>query len=113
MARYYTESASGRLREVIAQDDSGVLSGALYSRENGQTEIRTAFYYPKDDLWIKLPEWQKPRKVSTTSRDYLDFVRRCERGPYTATTPSEIMERPGSAEEVILAVFEAARPDVA
>jgi len=58
-----------------------------------------------DETTIKLPEWKEPRKVKTNTKEFLDFVRRCERNYYMETTPTEIREYEGTREEVIEAAL--------
>ncbi len=111
MARYYTENIDGRIRSVVAQDETGLYGGAIYRIGAEAPALRTVQHWPPSMLWIKLPEWPEPREVSTTSRDYLECRRRVERGSYTTTIASGMQEMPGTAEEVIRRVLEQASPD--
>lgn len=100
MTRYYMELIDGRIDEVVAQDETGVWIGVVFDSPDGPT-LKVRQYMEAEETIAKLPEWKQPRRVLTTSVDYLDFLRRCERGAYVESVPTEIRERLGSAEEVI------------
>jgi len=98
MARYYSEMFNGKVTKVIAQDETGIyssISGSIVKRDS-PTQIT-----------IHLPGWRKPRKISTTDKDYLEYVRLYERNSYMRTSPTEIKEMVGSAKEVIKKVLAA------
>lgn len=101
MVRYYTEELDCHIDHLIVQDDKGVYT-AKQIRPNtvGVLCIRSA-----RPFLIKLPEWEDCREVDTTSREYLEFIRWWERGPYTVTRPSEIREAEGTIEEVVRKVW--------
>lgn len=110
VARYYTESLNGRIREVVAQDETGLYSGSVFKTGADAPMLRTILWQPPSMIRVKLPEWPGPRDVSTTSLEYLECVRRVERGSYTVTIPSEVMEFPGTAEDAISEVLGQADP---
>lgn len=110
MARYYLEMVNGRIAEVVAQDETGVWSGAMYDLQERPT-LKIGHDAEPEETYIKLPEWEEPRRVSTTSVEYLDNLRRVERSSYMQSRPTAIKERPGSAQEVIRAIFAEAGDD--
>jgi hypothetical protein len=67
MARYFTENIGGRVFEVVAQDDTGLYSGAVCKFDGNDSEVRMTRHRGPEMLWIKLPEWPQPREVSTAS----------------------------------------------
>jgi hypothetical protein len=104
------ELIDGRVDKVVAQDETGVWIGVVFDSPEGPTP-KVRQYMEVEETIAKLPEWRQPRRVLTTSVDYLDFLRRCERSSYMESVPTEILERPGSAEEVIGVIFAEAGKD--
>ncbi|MDI6872138.1 MAG: hypothetical protein QME79_12500 [Bacillota bacterium] len=102
MARCYVELKNGKADGVLAQDETGVYAGGFDARGDFGFNL----IHRPTKTWAKLPEWEDARLVSTTDPEYLDFIRRCERGTYTTTTPTEIFEIPGAAPDVIRQAFE-------
>jgi hypothetical protein len=111
VARYYTESLDGRICEVVAQDETGLYSGAVCRIGADAPVLRTIQWRRPSMLWVKLPEWLGPREVCTTSKEYLECKRRVERNSWSETIASEMKEMPGTAEEIISAVMKQAGPD--
>jgi hypothetical protein len=108
VARYYTEVLDGRIEMVMAQDATGVYAGRIRSVPGAGNEVGMSRYRGPGRVLAKLPEWKDGREVSTTSAEYLDSVRRTERNSYMSTTPSEIMEMAGDADQVIREVLKQA-----
>lgn len=102
MAWCYVELNNGKAESVLAQDKTGIYSGGL----GGGDRFNFGLYREPRKTWAKLPEWKDARLISTVDVEYLDFIRRCERGTYRATTPTDIFEIPGPAPEVIRQAFE-------
>lgn len=102
MAYCYVELNDGKAESVLAQDKTGIYAGGL--SDNGLFDFGLCREPRK--TWVKLPEWEDARLVLTTDLEYLDFIRRCERGTYMTTKPTEIFEIPGSAAKVIKQAFE-------
>lgn len=100
MLCYAEISRDNEVKFLVLQDDTGIYS---YLPKIGEKKIVQA--YPLTEMSIKLPEWDKPRKVKTNTREFLDFVRRFERNSYMETTPTEIREYEGTKEEVIQAAM--------
>lgn len=98
MTRFYKEVENGKVVEVVAQDATGVY-GSVLIRDSGEIGVGTIM--TGKPMTVKLPEWDKPREVPITSKEYLDFVRRCERNSYTASVPTEIEETDETVEQVI------------
>lgn len=111
MARYFTESIGDRMYEVVAQDETGLYRGGLVRFDGSNQDIKVCHWCEPVPRWIKLPEWPEPREVMTNSMDYLECLRRVDRNPIFMETPSELMEMPGTADEVIRSVLEQALPD--
>lgn len=110
MARYYTEELDNRIHSVVAQDETGIYAGVARKQDTapGGWEVWLMPIWEPDMIpkaLIRLPEWQEEREVAITSLEFLDFVRRMDRGDYTNTIPSEIKTLDGSAEEVIRTVL--------
>lgn len=110
MARYYTENMEGRIRRVVAQDETGLYNGAVCKSGTDTPSIRIIQCRQPSMLPIKFPEWPRSREVSTVSEEYLEFRRRMDRNPRFRPTPSEVKEMPGTAGEVIRKVLEEAGP---
>lgn len=111
MARYYLEIVNGWIAEVVSQDETGVWSGAMYDLQEGPT-LKVGRDAEPEETYIKLPEWEEPRRVSTTSVEYLDNLRLVERSSsYMQSKPTTIKELSGSAQEVIRAIFAEAGDD--
>lgn len=53
------------------------------------------------DVWAKLDDWREPRKISTASREYLEFIRQFERPAYSAQKPTSIKEVDNTLDEFI------------
>lgn len=101
MSRCYAEiTREGKIARLVYQDETGVY---YYSPEAKKEKLIQMHLC--DETTIKLPEWDKPRKVKTNTKEFLDFVRRCERNYYMETTPTEIREYEGIREEVIQAAM--------
>jgi len=98
MARYYSEMFERKVVKVVAQDDTGV-----YASVNKNIVLRDG---PRQ-IFINFPGWKNPRKVLTTDKQYLEFIRLYERSSYMRTRPTEIKEIAGSAKEVIKRVLAA------
>lgn len=95
----YAEIKDNEIKSLVLQDNTGVYS---YSPEAEKKLVQTHLL---TEMSIKFPEWEKPRKIKTNTREFLDFVRRFERNDYMETTPTEIREYEGTREEVIQAAL--------
>lgn|GEM_PF-5733878 len=83
---------------MVVQDETGVYVAGT----NGVIVLRNGVSH----TWVNFSDWLEPRKVTTTSEEYLAFIREFERSSYMITLPTELRELPGTTKEVALAVFE-------
>ena len=93
MIRCYAEkSKDGMIDHLIIQDETGV----FYYEPGGKVE-----FVPRNLLsqaFIKFPG-KADQTVMTNTREFLEFVRLCERNSYMTTIPTEIREYEGTKEE--------------
>ena len=100
MSYCYAElTQDGKIKHLVFQDETGVYDYVL--NKDGGKFIQT---YMLRRTSIKLPG-EKPKKVMTNTKDFLEFVRRFERNYYMETTPTEIREYEGTREEVVQAAM--------
>lgn len=101
MSRCYAEiTRDGKIDHLVYQDETGVYDYVLRGDGNGKFVPA----YMLRSTTIKLPG-EKPKKVMTNERDFLEFARLFERNMYMETTPTEIREYEGTREEVIQAAM--------
>lgn len=80
-------------RYFIQRDDNGRISIALQDDNGyyiaGMRDERTAELISLGirEHRIKLPEWDESREVLNTDPDYIEFVNRMERNPFTEYGP--------------------------
>lgn len=97
MSYCYAEiTQEGKIDYLVFQDETGVY---FYSPKAKKEKLIQMHLLTETS--IKLPEWEKPKKVMTNTKDFLEFVRRFERNYYMETTPTEIREYEGTREEVV------------
>jgi hypothetical protein len=94
---YAEKTKDGKIDHVVFQDETGVYH---YFQNEDSDNGKFIPAYLLDRANIKLPG-EKPLTVMTNTRKFLEFVRQCDRGDYTATIPTEIREYDGHKEEVV------------
>lgn len=94
---YAEKTRDGKIKHLVFQDETGIYS-CFFDNEHENARLVTTHSLQRTS--IKMPG-EKPKTVMTNTKEFLEFVRQCERGSYTQTMATEIREYEGSREEVV------------
>jgi hypothetical protein len=86
VTRYFLIQFIDGSYSAMAQDDDGCYS--VLADNNDWRHVVVVSHAPNLE-WVKLPEWERPREVLNTSRDYLEFKNRVDCSPYYRHAPIE------------------------